>query len=160
MWNAIQINGKWYALDVTWDDTDGKQKNSKEQYQYFLKGEKTFLADVSHRVVNCMFIQDKVPITEYACLTAPILEKGDYGTQTSVKKSTANTKITVRSGVKYKITHTKKKTAAMFEKAIPVSIEVINGSFNPAILCIQSAVIRLRSCLPGVLVREEFAIIE
>lgn len=113
MWNAIQINGKWYALDVTWDDTDGKQKNSKEQYQYFLKGEKTFLADVSHRVVNCMFIQDKVPITEYACLTAPILEKGGYGTQTSVKKSTANTKITVRSGVKYKITHTKKKTAAV-----------------------------------------------
>ena len=113
MWNAIQINGKWYALDVTWDDTDGKQKNSKEQYQYFLKGEKTFLADVSHRVVNCMFIQDKVPITEYACLTAPILEKGDYVTQTSVKKSTANTKITVRSGVKYKITNTKKKTAAV-----------------------------------------------
>lgn len=113
MWNAIQINGKWYALDVTWDDTDGKQKNSKEQYQYFLKGEKTFLADVSHRVVNCMFIKDKVPITEYACLTAPILEKGDYGTQTSVKKSTANTKITVRSGVKYKITNTKKKTAAV-----------------------------------------------
>lgn len=113
MWNAIQINGKWYALDVTWDDADGKQKNSKEQYQYFLKGEKTFLADVSHRVVNCMFIQDKVPITEYACLTAPILEKGDYGTQTSVKKSTANTKITVRSGVKYKITNTKKKTAAV-----------------------------------------------
>ena len=113
MWNAIQINGKWYALDVTWDDADGKQKNSKEQYQYFLKGEKTFLADVSHRVVNCMFIQDKVPITEYACLTAPILEKGDYGTQTSVKKSTANTKITVRSGIKYKITHTKKKTAAV-----------------------------------------------
>ena len=113
MWNAIQINGKWYALDVTWDDTDGKQKNSKEQYQYFLKGEKTFLADVSHRVVNCMFIQDKVPITEYACLTAPILEKGDYGTQPSVKKSTANTKLTVRSGVKYKITHTKKKTAAV-----------------------------------------------
>lgn len=113
MWNAIQINGKWYALDVTWDDTDGKQKNSKGQYQYFLKGEKTFLADVSHRVVNCMFIKDKVPITEYACLTAPILEKGDYGTQTSVKKSTANTKITVRSGVKYKITNTKKKTAAV-----------------------------------------------
>lgn len=113
MWNAIQINGKWYALDVTWDDTDGKQKNSKEQYQYFLKGEKTFLADVSHRVVNCMFIKDKVPITEYACLTAPILEKGDYGTQTSVKKSTANTKITVRSGVKYKTTNTKKKTAAV-----------------------------------------------
>ena len=52
MWNTIQINGKWYALDVTWDDTDGKQKNSKEQYQYFLKGEKTFLDDVSHRVVN------------------------------------------------------------------------------------------------------------
>ena len=113
MWNAIQINGKWYALDVTWDDTDGKQKNSKEQYQYFLKGEKTFLADVSHRVVNRMFIQDKLRITEYACLTAPILEKGDYGTQTSVKKSTPNTKITVRSGVKYKITNTKKKTAAV-----------------------------------------------
>ena len=113
MWNAIQMNGKWYALDVTWDDTDGKQKNSKEQYRYFMKGEKTFLANVSHRVVNCMFIQNKVPITEYACLTAPTLEKGDYGIQTSVKKSAADTKITVRSGVKYKITNTKKKTAAV-----------------------------------------------
>lgn len=27
MWNGIKIEGEWYQIDVTWDDTDGEQKD-------------------------------------------------------------------------------------------------------------------------------------
>ena len=41
-WNCVQINSKWYAIDVTWDDPvivgTGYVTNSM-RYQYFLKGE-------------------------------------------------------------------------------------------------------------------------
>lgn len=42
MWDYVQMeDGKWYAVDVTWDDLDGD--NGKEvKYEYFLKGSKSF----------------------------------------------------------------------------------------------------------------------
>ena len=32
-WNIVKLNGLWYNIDVTWDDT-----NNKINYDYFLKG--------------------------------------------------------------------------------------------------------------------------
>lgn len=43
-WNYVELDGKWYGIDVTWDDPVilGKGKLTKNlRYQYFLKGEKT-----------------------------------------------------------------------------------------------------------------------
>ena len=42
MWNYVKMeDGKWYAMDVTWDDLDGK--NGRQiKYDYFLKGSKSF----------------------------------------------------------------------------------------------------------------------
>ena len=34
-WNAVKLNGLWYNIDVTWDDTDVENNIS---YDYFLKG--------------------------------------------------------------------------------------------------------------------------
>lgn len=38
-WNMVRIGGKWYHIDVTWDDpiTDGTGVNTKIYYTYFLK---------------------------------------------------------------------------------------------------------------------------
>ncbi len=36
MWNAISIDGKWYAVDVTWDD---QQSGKEPVYTYFLSGD-------------------------------------------------------------------------------------------------------------------------
>ncbi|WP_026669353.1 transglutaminase domain-containing protein [Butyrivibrio sp. AE3006] len=38
-WNMVKIGGKWYHIDVTWDDpiTDGTGVNTKIYYTYFLK---------------------------------------------------------------------------------------------------------------------------
>ena len=41
MWNYVKMDdGKWYAVDVTWDD-----QPSKTIYSYFLKGSSTFSGD-------------------------------------------------------------------------------------------------------------------
>jgi transglutaminase/protease-like cytokinesis protein 3 len=42
IWNIVKVDGKWYNLDLTWDDpimSDGKQVIS---YDYFLKNDKVF----------------------------------------------------------------------------------------------------------------------
>ncbi len=49
-WNYVQLNGKWYAIDTTWDDPViyGNGKISREsKYKYFLKGSKNFNQDHS-----------------------------------------------------------------------------------------------------------------
>ena len=37
-WNVVKVDGKWYNLDVTWDDAGG----DKVVYDYFLKGRNDF----------------------------------------------------------------------------------------------------------------------
>ena len=47
-WNYVKLNGKWYAVDVTWDDPiiqgNGILRDS-DKYKYFLKGSNEFLKD-------------------------------------------------------------------------------------------------------------------
>lgn len=45
MWNYVMMeDGKWYAIDATWDDLDGE--DGKElKYDYFLKGSESFSAN-------------------------------------------------------------------------------------------------------------------
>jgi len=41
MWDYVQINDKWYAIDVTWDDPiviGGGKLSNENKYKYFLKG--------------------------------------------------------------------------------------------------------------------------
>lgn len=43
-WNYVNLNGNWYAIDVTWDDPviiGGGRLSNKTRYQYFLKGSNT-----------------------------------------------------------------------------------------------------------------------
>jgi hypothetical protein len=45
-WNYVQIDGQWYALDVTWDDPVGTGRITDEiKYAYFLKGGNNFFTD-------------------------------------------------------------------------------------------------------------------
>lgn len=47
-WNYVQLNGKWYAVDVTWDDpviTGVGILTNKSKYRYFLKGSNTMAED-------------------------------------------------------------------------------------------------------------------
>lgn len=43
-WNYVKLDGKWYAVDVTWDDpiiTGGGTLTNKARYEYFLRGSNT-----------------------------------------------------------------------------------------------------------------------
>ncbi len=45
MWNYVQMDdGKWYGVDVTWDDLDGEY-GQQVRYKYFLKGSSSFAPD-------------------------------------------------------------------------------------------------------------------
>ena len=47
-WNYVQVNGRWYALDVTWDDPvvyGGGRASNDSKYKYFLKGSNAFNQD-------------------------------------------------------------------------------------------------------------------
>ncbi|MBQ8912986.1 MAG: hypothetical protein IJ054_02950, partial [Lachnospiraceae bacterium] len=38
MWNMVELDGKWYNMDITWDDTNGERPT----YNYFLKNDDDF----------------------------------------------------------------------------------------------------------------------
>ena len=45
-WNYVQLDGKWYAIDVTWDDPiilGNGYVTDDTYYKHFLKGENTFM---------------------------------------------------------------------------------------------------------------------
>ena len=42
MWNMVQLDGKWYNMDITWDDPGGDGK----AYTYFLKNDEDFTGHV------------------------------------------------------------------------------------------------------------------
>ena len=47
-WNDVNINGTWYAVDVTWDDPiirGGGSLTKKIKYKYFLVGSSEFYKD-------------------------------------------------------------------------------------------------------------------
>jgi len=47
-WNAVNVGGKWYLLDATWDDPVIIGRGiilQSTHYRYFLKGSKTFDKD-------------------------------------------------------------------------------------------------------------------
>lgn len=41
-WNIVKINGKWYNIDLTWDDPITSNGKSIVRYDYFLKNNKEF----------------------------------------------------------------------------------------------------------------------
>ena len=45
-WNYVKLNGKWYAVDVTWDDPmvpEGARLSESDKHKFFLKGSNSFL---------------------------------------------------------------------------------------------------------------------
>ncbi|NLT09194.1 MAG: hypothetical protein GXY08_06800, partial [Ruminococcus sp.] len=92
MWNYVKMeDGKWYAVDVTWDDRDGNY-GVDVMYKYLLKGSKTMS-------------EDHFPETQfgYTKLTYPELSYEDYDpnkpqvTTTTTSTSTTTTTSTTTS---------------------------------------------------------------
>ncbi len=80
MWNYVMMEDQnWYALDLTWDDTDGE--NGQEfKYDYFLRGSDSF--SVNH-----------TPESDYniTYFTYPELSISDYAVQSTSTTTTSET---------------------------------------------------------------------
>lgn len=77
MWNQVKIDGKWYIVDSTWGDA-GDTAND-----WFLLIGSDSVHDENHTVENydfCYYDENgnEIPVTEYACMPAPVVEKTDY----------------------------------------------------------------------------------
>ena len=71
-WNYVELNGNWYAVDVTWDDpiiTGGGKLTNKVRYEYFLKGSETI---AKNHVTSGRFTEDG------QIFTYPTLSIEDY----------------------------------------------------------------------------------
>lgn len=107
MWNYVKMDdGKWYALDVTWDDYDGKY-GVDIQYTYFLKG-----AD--------SFSNDHTPATYFNLTTVgyPEISASDYDVNwqasapatTTARATTTTTKASTTTTAKVTTTTTARPT--------------------------------------------------
>lgn len=77
MWNQVKIDGKWYIVDSTWGDSGDKADD------WFLLIGSDSVKDEHHSVENYDFVRkdengNEIPVTEYACMPAPAVEKTDY----------------------------------------------------------------------------------
>jgi len=66
LWNYVQIDGKWYAVDTTWDDPT----NGSVRYKYFLVGASGM---TDHTPLNNRWSKD-----ETLTLVYPALNSSDY----------------------------------------------------------------------------------
>ncbi|MDE5556072.1 MAG: hypothetical protein K2J32_00030 [Ruminococcus sp.] len=83
MWNYVQMEDeKWYAVDVTWDDLDGK--NGKEfKNDYFLKGSESFNKNHFENGVH-----------DYTNIVYPKISETDYQSGEPIITSTTTTTTT------------------------------------------------------------------
>lgn len=72
MWNYVKLNGKWYAVDLTWDDpiiVGGGIANEEIKHKYFLKGSQEFLKNHTEKYTisdsGRNFPLPKIEVTNY-----------------------------------------------------------------------------------------------
>ncbi len=63
-WSLVQLNGKWYHVDVTWDDPDwGSEEENSQGYvvhDYYLYSDETFLAKGHYDWITDVECTDKI----------------------------------------------------------------------------------------------------
>ena len=65
-WNLVRVGGKWYHIDVCWDDTSGSKR------KYFLKGSKTMAKVKSHGIKDCYPSKVSVSKGDYVVKAPPV----------------------------------------------------------------------------------------
>lgn len=98
MWNYVQMeDGKWYAVDLTWDDLDGGD-GQEIKYQYLLSGSESFFVNHTEEsnYAGAVFTYPELsasdyktvevvePTTEPESTTGEVKINGDYNDDGSV----------------------------------------------------------------------------
>lgn len=139
MWNFVQIDGKWYLLDTTWDDSGEGSDES-----YFLKGSKNtiFNNDECHVAREYYYYSDDengniIPFTEYGYFKNPDWEENDYESDTENSTDNTNndasktkkTKVNTKKSTK-KIALNKKKVTLKRGKKLTLKLKNASGKIK------------------------------
>ncbi len=72
MWNYVKLNGKWYAVDVTWDDpivVGGGILRDEIKHKYFLLGSREFFKNHTEKLTistsSKTFAPPKLDVNNY-----------------------------------------------------------------------------------------------
>lgn len=112
MWNYVQMeDGIWYAIDVTWDDNDGKD-GREIVYRYFLDGSLHFLTahDPSEDFNITMFTYPEISRTAYD-------PNKSQATVTTMPITTTTVTTTTETTAEPTTTTTEKPTTTTTEKS-------------------------------------------
>ncbi len=73
-WNIVKVDGKWYNIDLTWDDPITNTGESVLRYNYFLKNSKDFSDHIRDSQYKTKAFLKKYPITEESYNLADVTE--------------------------------------------------------------------------------------
>ncbi len=62
-WNIVKVNGKWYNIDLTWDDPN-RSKGPQVIYDYFLKNAASFRDHTGYKEIMTKEFTAKYPIAK------------------------------------------------------------------------------------------------
>lgn len=63
-WNIVKVDGKWYNIDLTWDDPITSNGTQVLRYDYFLKNEEDFINHTRNKEYNTKEFKKAYPIAE------------------------------------------------------------------------------------------------
>lgn len=63
-WNIVKVDGKWYNIDLTWDDPITSNGTQVLRYDYFLKNEEDFINHTRNKEYNTNEFKKAYPIAE------------------------------------------------------------------------------------------------
>lgn len=63
LWNIVKVDGKWYNIDLTWDDPN-TSKGPQVKYTYFLKNSKGFKDHTGYDKIMTKEFKKKYPIAK------------------------------------------------------------------------------------------------
>ncbi len=103
MWNYIQIDGKWYAVDVTWNDpldtTQSIAVSGYENEKYLLVGSDTIISGVSF--ISEHPVENQLMASGVAFTNGPILETTAYVPKVTTDINAEGMSVSVADGGTY-----------------------------------------------------------
>jgi len=78
-WNQVKIDGKWYHVDFTWDDSDAVVLNSATCYTYFLRSDGYMYEEDGHRAWSASQAADSTlyDAANWRQLKTPMVKSGE-----------------------------------------------------------------------------------
>lgn len=123
MWNYVMMeDGKWYAIDTTWDDLD--KSDNPLKYEYFLKGSESFLPlhTPDNEYVTPGFVYPELSETDY------VYDSDEPPVTTSVTETITTTSTVTSAEIQTEKSEITSTTETTTTKVTSTSIEKVTAT--------------------------------